>query len=69
MQNTKRTDLNCLKLQLAEFGLRPDDWTLRKEKSDELVIENISEPEFQFGGITETRKGETVWQKIFLRRV
>jgi hypothetical protein len=67
-QPNPRETIN-LAAELSRYGLSPTEWILKREKNNIYHIENKSEPEFCFKGLTKVSDGKMQWQSITLKSV
>ena len=65
-QKHSQASLLDLKIQLADFGLKPSDWKLLKTEEDQIKIQNKIESSFYFYGSTQQTAGKNTWKNICL---
>jgi len=55
-----------LKSQLSQFGLNPDDWRLKQEKSNQFLIFNHEDSSFKLVGLTSSKTKVQKWECIHI---
>jgi hypothetical protein len=55
-----------LTIELSDYGLKPEEWSITKEDNFSYKIENKKEPSFYFRGKTLLQNGKRRWKAIQL---
>ncbi len=66
---TMKSEISCLQIDLALYGLSPNDWVIKKESKSFYKIEHRKDPQFYFNGSTEKKSGQPKWGRIYLKSI
>ena len=66
---TNKIEMSRLQIDLALYGLSPNDWVIKKESKYFYKIEHRNDPHFYFSGLTEKKSGLQKWGRIYLKSI
>ncbi len=62
-------ELEQLRNRLCQFGLCPNDWSIKKVRANQYIIENREDADFYFTGHTQTKGNKKIWSRIALKNI